>query len=159
MVTVHGGNVPADLTALMKLPGVGRYTASAVLCFCHRRDVALVDGNIIRILDRVFSIRSRKSRPHEDLALWAVAAELVPSGKATVYKSGATRPVGGDLQAEKSEVRAVSGVGVLRTRQHAITASRATWGPRDPKANAPDRLTLDVRLVNGTVSAVTAAAL
>lgn len=85
IVDLHGGEIPADLTGLMKLPGVGRYIANAVLCFAYKQDVALLDTNIIRILERVFSIRSQKARPRDDRALWDLAARLIPKGRAVSY--------------------------------------------------------------------------
>lgn len=50
--TVHGGEVPSDLEALLALPGIGPYTARAVLAFAYERDVAVVDTNIARVLAR-----------------------------------------------------------------------------------------------------------
>lgn len=81
----HRGRVPNTLEALLDLPGVGRYTANAVLCFSYHRDSPLLDSNVIRILQRVFSVHSSRSRAHEDPELWAFAEELVPVGKATTY--------------------------------------------------------------------------
>ena len=49
----HRGEVPADLEQLLELPGVGPYTARAVLAFAHERDVAVVDTNIARVLARL----------------------------------------------------------------------------------------------------------
>ncbi|NLE94592.1 MAG: hypothetical protein GX600_02745, partial [Dehalococcoidia bacterium] len=56
----HNGRVPRTYSELNALPGVGPYTANAVRCFAHGSSVALVDANIVRILTRVFGIRSRK---------------------------------------------------------------------------------------------------
>lgn len=81
----HGGRVPGTLPDLMRLPGVGRYSANAVLCFARGQRAPLVDTNVIRVLERVFSISSPKPRPHEDLALWERAAELVPEEGAASY--------------------------------------------------------------------------
>jgi len=81
----HAGRVPSTLSELLALPGVGRYTANAVLCFAYRRDAPLLDSNIIRIFERVFTVRSSKARPHEDVALWSFAEQLVPPGRATTY--------------------------------------------------------------------------
>ena len=53
MVARHGGAVPDDLDALRALPGIGPYTARAVLAFAYERDVAVVDTNIARVLARV----------------------------------------------------------------------------------------------------------
>ncbi|MCX6359218.1 MAG: hypothetical protein NT029_05415 [Armatimonadetes bacterium] len=80
IVSEHAGKVPSTYNALVSLPGIGRYSANAVLCFAYRRDTALVDTNIIRILGRVFSVWSQKARPREDMRLWDVAAGLVPAG-------------------------------------------------------------------------------
>ncbi|HEX8078888.1 MAG TPA: A/G-specific adenine glycosylase [Jatrophihabitans sp.] len=48
----HGGEVPDDLAALLALPGVGAYTARAVLAFAHGRRAAVVDINVRRVLAR-----------------------------------------------------------------------------------------------------------
>ena len=53
MVERHDGRVPDDLDALRALPGIGPYTARAVLAFAYERDVAVVDTNIARVLARV----------------------------------------------------------------------------------------------------------
>ena len=53
IVERHGGAVPDTIEALRALPGVGPYTARAVLAFAFERDVAVVDTNIARVLARV----------------------------------------------------------------------------------------------------------
>jgi len=52
IATVHRGRVPDVLDALLALPGVGPYTARAVLAFAYERDVAVVDTNVARVLAR-----------------------------------------------------------------------------------------------------------
>lgn len=52
LVALHGGNLPRDLPALLKLPGVGPYTARAVLAFAFEDDVGVVDTNVGRVLAR-----------------------------------------------------------------------------------------------------------
>jgi len=52
VVAQHGGVVPDDLEALLALPGLGPYTARAVLAFAYEQDVAVVDTNVGRILAR-----------------------------------------------------------------------------------------------------------
>jgi len=81
----HGGKVPRSEEALRRLPGVGRYTANAVLCFAYRRDVPLLDTNVIRVIGRVFGVWSSKPRAREDRDLWDFAGRLVPPGKAVTY--------------------------------------------------------------------------
>jgi A/G-specific adenine glycosylase len=76
IVERHGGAVPDDLDALLALPGIGRYTARAVLAFAFERDVAVVDTNVARVLARV---EARALRPRE---VQALADALVPPGDA-----------------------------------------------------------------------------
>jgi A/G-specific adenine glycosylase len=71
----HGGRVPADLEALLALPGIGPYTARAVLAFAHERDVAVVDTNIARVLARAGGERLAARRAQ------ATADALVPAGQ------------------------------------------------------------------------------
>lgn len=70
----HGGRVPTTLDELLALPGVGRYTARAVLCFAHDQHVAVVDTNVARVLSRLDGTAMTASRLQER------ADSLVPSG-------------------------------------------------------------------------------
>jgi A/G-specific adenine glycosylase len=74
MVERHGGRVPDRLDELLALPGIGPYTARAVLAFAYERDVAVVDTNIARVLARVTGERLTPRR------VQAVADALVPVG-------------------------------------------------------------------------------
>jgi A/G-specific adenine glycosylase len=74
LVERHDGRVPGDLGELLALPGIGPYTARAVLAFAYERDVAVVDTNIARVLARVAGHRLTATRAQ------AVADELVPRG-------------------------------------------------------------------------------
>lgn len=53
----HGGTVPDDLDSLLALPGIGEYTARAVLAFHYRRRVPVVDTNVRRVVTRAISGR------------------------------------------------------------------------------------------------------
>ncbi len=75
IVTDHAGSVPADLAALLALPGVGPYTARAVLAFAFEHDVAVVETNIARVLARVAGERLTARR------VQALADSLVPAGE------------------------------------------------------------------------------
>ena len=58
----HGGRLPDDLDALLALPGIGPYTARAVLAFAFERDVGVVDTNIARVLARTVGERLTPKR-------------------------------------------------------------------------------------------------
>ena len=74
VVRNHGGQIPGELEALLALPGVGEYTARAVLAFADSRDVAVVDTNIARVLSRLVNEQLSRSRVQQ------LADELLPHG-------------------------------------------------------------------------------
>ena len=74
VVELHGGSLPRDLPALLKLPGVGPYTARAVLAFAFEDDVGVVDTNVGRVLAR-WSGRSLGAAEAQ-----AAANAIVPPG-------------------------------------------------------------------------------
>lgn len=74
MVARHGGAVPDRLDDLLALPGIGPYTARAVLVFAFERDEAVVDTNIARVLARAAGERLTPRR------VQALADSLVPRG-------------------------------------------------------------------------------
>jgi A/G-specific adenine glycosylase len=80
VVEVHGGVIPSDTDALVKLPGIGPYTAGAVACFAFERDVAFVDTNMRRVLHRVFVGAEVPGKTATERELLDLAAQLVPSG-------------------------------------------------------------------------------
>jgi A/G-specific adenine glycosylase len=75
VVDRFGGRFPADLAALRSLPGVGPYTARAVLAFAFEADAAVVDTNVARVLAR--AVAGRPLRPAE---VQAVADATLPPG-------------------------------------------------------------------------------
>src|SRR5262249_2359206 len=56
IVARHGGRFPSDAAALAALPGVGRYTAAAVAAIAFDRPVTPIDGNIERVVARLFAV-------------------------------------------------------------------------------------------------------
>ena len=67
IVEQHGGCVPTDLDALMSLPGIGTYSARAVLCLAFRIPVPMVDGSSGRLFHRAGCLVARGwSRRHQD---------------------------------------------------------------------------------------------
>jgi len=80
-VARYGGGLPETAETLQQLPGVGRYTAGAILAFAHGQDVAVLDTNVRRVLGRVFLGPRRLRRLRGEKTLWDLAAWLVPRGR------------------------------------------------------------------------------
>ena len=76
IVARHGGRVPSDLDELLALPGVGAYTARAVLAFAFEHDHGVVDTNAARFLARAVARRRLTAREAQELA-----DALVPPGQ------------------------------------------------------------------------------
>lgn len=65
-------SLPCDLKELLKLPGIGKYTASAICSFGYKQSVPVVDTNIARVLKRFFALLDVK-----DTIIWEKAEELL----------------------------------------------------------------------------------
>jgi len=78
------GIVPIEEKDLLKLPGVGRYTASAVRCFAYNQSVPLVDINVMRVISRFFGFVSQKGRKGID-EMYKFLAGLVPNNCPKVF--------------------------------------------------------------------------
>ena len=77
IVALHNGTFPDDPEAIRSLPGIGRYTAGAISSIAFEQPEPIVDGNVIRILTRLFGLRGDpKSKPMQE-TLWALANQLV----------------------------------------------------------------------------------
>lgn len=81
IVSECGGAVPTTEEDLLALPGVGRYVANAVLCFAGGKDAPLVDTNVIRVIQRVFSFKAKRKRVRSDPEVWEFVSSLIPLGK------------------------------------------------------------------------------
>jgi A/G-specific adenine glycosylase len=76
VVREREGVIPADPAELVRLPGVGRYTAGAVASFAYERPAPAVDTNVARVIRRAFHPRKRGAAA--DRRIWETAARLVP---------------------------------------------------------------------------------
>jgi A/G-specific adenine glycosylase len=82
VVRDHAGRLPDDAAAIRRLPGIGRYTAGAVLSIAYGRDAAILDTNAARVLRRFFGLRDRGDKARFQRRLWAVAERVTPAGRA-----------------------------------------------------------------------------
>jgi A/G-specific adenine glycosylase len=74
---LHGGCVPRDASELLSLPGVGRYTAGAILSLAYELPKPVVDGNVMRVLCRVTAMTQDPRRAQNLKKLWSLAESMV----------------------------------------------------------------------------------
>ena len=84
VVEQHGGEIPPDGERLLALPGIGRYTAGAVLSFAFEHRAPAVDTNVGRVIRRAFHPRLGHGARAER-RVWDTAARLVPSPGAEAW--------------------------------------------------------------------------
>jgi A/G-specific adenine glycosylase len=84
-VEQHGGDLPRDLDALIALPGIGRSTAGAILSQAWGDPFPILDGNVKRVLSRVFGIEGWPGLPANEKTLWAIAQSLLPTARLADY--------------------------------------------------------------------------
>ena len=78
VVRDHAGHVPDDVARFGALPGVGRYTTGAVLSICFDRPLAVLDGNVARVLSRLDALPISVKNAQGARKLWALVDSLVP---------------------------------------------------------------------------------
>ncbi len=79
MVQRHDGRIPAEKTALLALPGIGRYTAGAILSLAFGQAEPVLDGNVRRVLCRAYDISADPQARETVEMLWNLATALVES--------------------------------------------------------------------------------
>ena len=77
-IVAAGGVFPSDFDDVLALPGVGRYTAGAILSIAFGKPYPVVDGNVIRVFARLFGLSGRAKDPAFVAKIWRKAQLLVP---------------------------------------------------------------------------------
>jgi A/G-specific adenine glycosylase len=80
-----GGKFPSAVKELLSLPGIGKYTAGAISSIAFGSKEAVLDGNVKRVLARVFAYGEPVNTPEGENHLWNIASSLVPDGNAGEY--------------------------------------------------------------------------
>ncbi|MCO5189099.1 MAG: A/G-specific adenine glycosylase [Anaerolineae bacterium] len=81
----YGGVMPRTAHDLQKLPGIGRYTAAAIASIAYDEPVAVLDGNVIRVLTRLFDIADDVTVAATKRLLWDSAEKCVPDDRPGAY--------------------------------------------------------------------------
>lgn len=79
----HGGELPDDFNALLALPGIGRSTAGAILAQAWNAPQPILDGNVKRVLTRLYGIDGWPGLPAVEKQLWAIARTSLPTSPNT----------------------------------------------------------------------------
>lgn len=85
IVERFGGRLPDGLEALQSLPGIGRSTAGAILSIAYNRKAPVLDGNVKRVLSRLFAISEEPKRTKTQDLLWEIAQSLLPQDQAGAF--------------------------------------------------------------------------
>ena len=87
IVADFGGEVPSSVEELLKLPGVGRYTAGAISSIAFEKRSPILDGNVARVLCRLDGVRGDPREPATREELWRRAEEILPGRKIGDFNS------------------------------------------------------------------------
>ena len=82
LVSECAGEFPVDHQAILRLPGIGPYTAGAIMSLAFNQDVPAVDGNVERVLARLFDIKTPVKERETRALIWTLAQGLIPKGEA-----------------------------------------------------------------------------
>ena len=77
------GKIPNNLRDLLSLPGIGRSTAGAILSFAYNKEAPILDGNVKRVLSRLFAISGSKAKTER--LLWGISEFLIPKGRSNPF--------------------------------------------------------------------------
>lgn len=81
----YQGEFPKNYTELLKLKGIGKYTAAAIASFAYRENVPVVDGNVFRVLSRYFDIETDITSTDGQNEFRQLAMQLLPKGNANIF--------------------------------------------------------------------------
>ncbi len=89
IVDQQGGVFPESLPQLLALPGIGRYTAGAILSISRDQRVPVLEGNTVRVYSRWVAMREDVSLPDSKRRLWQIAEQMLPRRGAGTFNQAA----------------------------------------------------------------------
>jgi A/G-specific adenine glycosylase len=81
----YKGSLPRDVPSLIRLPGIGRYTAGAIASIAFGLDEPVLDGNVRRVMARTGNVDDPLPSAEGERKLWKLAAEQLPPGQSGAY--------------------------------------------------------------------------
>ncbi len=85
LLAEYNGKLPADFDLLLKLPGLGKYTAGAIMSIAFNKEYPLVDANIERVFARLFNLAKPVKDTKINVFIWQKTRELLPEGRAREF--------------------------------------------------------------------------
>jgi A/G-specific adenine glycosylase len=92
----YGGQFPSTVDELIELPGIGRYTAGAIVSFAFDRPAPVVDANIARVLSRLANVRQPIDKARGEKTIWELAGRF-SSGESPRLSNSALMDLGARL--------------------------------------------------------------
>jgi A/G-specific adenine glycosylase len=130
-----GGTFPDTEEGLRALPGIGPYTAAAIASIAFDRPAPVLDGNIERVLSRLFAVT--EPLPASKPQLKELAARLTPCSRPGLPRAGADGPRRHDLHAEIARLRYLPADAGLRGAAPGDRGEAARQDPEETQAGAP----------------------
>ena len=112
-------NFPENFEDVLALPGIGRYTAGAICSIAFNQPTPILDGNVIRVLTRIFGIRDNPREKETNAKLWTLAEQLVTSANN-----------------QKSKIKNQKFPACSHLNQSLMELGALICTPRDPKCHA-----------------------
>jgi A/G-specific adenine glycosylase len=81
----YEGELPSDHKLLLQLPGIGKYTAGAIMSIAFNKEYAIVDANIERVFARLFNLAKPVKDKNTHTFIWEKVEELIPHGRAREF--------------------------------------------------------------------------
>ena len=104
IVTRYGGRFPREPEAVRGLPGIGPYTAGAILSIAFAQQAPILDGNVIRVLARLRALTERPDSAAGKRLYWSLAEALVPPARSAPSRGdGGDRESGGPAEAPSGQ--------------------------------------------------------
>ena len=81
----YRGHFPDNFQDMIRLPGIGRSTAGAILAFCFNKPYPILDGNVKRVLSRVYGITTPINNSSTEKKLWLLSEKNLPKNNIDIY--------------------------------------------------------------------------
>ncbi len=81
----HNGELPSDYKLLLKLPGIGKYTAGAIMSIAFNKEYAIIDANIERVFARLFNLAKPVKDKKTHAFIWEKTKKMIPHGRAREF--------------------------------------------------------------------------